>query len=171
MRRIFLTITFLILFGTLVLVGYLGYFNTPDMKVTTAPEYFMAGKAFKGGIKDKSFGQLFQEADSLILKEGVKGKVAVILDRNPMKITDTMTAFVGVLLDDSSSAPAGYDLRKVPSRKVLQADITGHFLLLPTNIYEKIIKHAEENVLEISTDGAIEIYEGEEKLIVQVPVR
>lgn len=171
MRRILLTISFIILAGMLGFVGYLGYFNDPEMKVTTSPSYSMIGKYYSGGLEEKSLGQLFQDADSLILKEGIQGKTAIILDKNPMKAKDTLNAFVGVLLNDSiSQTPSGYELRHVPSRKVLHTEVTGSFLMLPINVYEKVTKYAKENALDISTDGAIEIYESDKKLVVLVPV-
>lgn len=171
MRRILLTISFVILVGMLGFVGYLGYFNDPEMKVTTSPSYSMIGKYYFGGLEEKSLGKLFQDADSLILKEGIQGKTAIILDKNPMKAKDTLKAFVGVLLNDSTSElPSGYKFRNVPSRKVLHTEITGSFLTLPINVYEKVTKYAKENALHISTDGAIEIYESDKKLVVLVPV-
>ncbi|MBX9850627.1 MAG: hypothetical protein K2X86_02605 [Cytophagaceae bacterium] len=57
---------------------YLGGFESAEMKMINAPSCIVAGKPYKGKMNDKSLGKLFNEAEELIKKNKLDGKVCAV---------------------------------------------------------------------------------------------
>jgi effector-binding domain-containing protein len=150
----------------------IGAFSKSEIAVVASEEYLVAGKSFKGRIREKEFGKFFQDADTLIARNKLAGKAWVcgVFFNNPQKEKDTIDAFIGVVLKDSLAVlPAGYSYKKIAPRKVVRASIKAHYLLVP-NIYPEIEEYAEKNKLTL-TFPSIEIYPKEDEVVIEVPVR
>ena len=151
----------------------LGGFSKTSMNVVSSSEYFIAGKAYKGTMKNPSFGHLFQDADTFIVKNNLKGKAWVggVFYNNPPKDKDTLIAFIGVIVKDTLNPPGdGYSYRSIPARKVIRANIKAHYLFAPS-IYPDIEKYAQENKIQSLQVPSIEIYPSEDEVVVEVPVK
>jgi hypothetical protein len=172
-RFISLVFAVIILGSAVYFYSKLGGFSKTDMRVVTSQEYFIVGKAFKGIMKDPAFGRLFQDADTFIVKNNLKGKAWTggIFYNSPLKDKDTLIAFVGVILKDTlSPLAAGYSYRSLPARKVIRASIKSHYLFAPS-IYPDIEDYAKENKLQSLQVPSIEIYPSEDEVVVEVPVK
>jgi hypothetical protein len=151
----------------------LGGFSKTNMSVVASQEYFIIGKPFKGLMKNPAFGRLFQDADTFIVKNSLKGKAWTggVFYNSPLKDKDTLLAFVGVIVKDTlNPLTAGYSYRSIPSRKVIRASIKSHYLFAPS-IYPDIEDYAKENKLQSLQVPAIELYPSEDEVVVEVPVR
>lgn len=147
-----------------------GGFNDPEIKTITVPEYKIIGKEYTGKMTAKEFGQLFEAAEKMLKEGKVKGDVAGVFYTNPQKESDTVQAFVGVLLKDSLQVlPEGYTIRTVAERKVIQAHIKAHVLVSPF-VYPDIEEFAKENNIVLTHVPAVEIYPSTEEMFIQVPV-
>lgn len=131
--------------------GYLGGFNQVKIVSTTSKPTFVAGKYFAGGMKDKAFGNYFQEAAKLLEEKKIAGHLGNIYYNNPEETHDSIRAFVGVIVADSLvKLPPGYELRKWEGgQPVLQASVNAHFFLSPGKLYPGLFEHAKQNNLKL----------------------
>jgi effector-binding domain-containing protein len=172
-RFISLVFAVIILGSAVYFYSKLGGFSKTSMSVVSSQEYFIAGKPFKGIMKNPAFGRLFQEADTFIVKNNLKGKAWTggVFYNNPPKDKDTLIAFIGVIVKDTLNPPGeGYSYRSLPARKVIRASIKSHYLFAPS-IYPDIEDYAEENKLQSLQVPSIEIYPSENEVVVEVPVK
>lgn len=160
-----------IVFGTgIIYFLKRGAFKDPEIKVTEAPAYVVAGTLFKGRVTGKEFGRLFDEADKLVAEKKIAGRTCGIFYNMPESASEEQEAFVGVLMDDTTQTlPEGYSKRYLPARKVLEGRVD-NFIGSPL-IYPKLEEYAEEHNIKISTIPAIEIYLPTKEMYVQVPVK
>jgi effector-binding domain-containing protein len=171
-RYISLVVFVSLLFSALFFYLKMGGFTKTDITVVSSREYLVAGKYFKGRIREKEFGKLFKYADTLISKNNLQDKAWVcgLFFNNPEKEKDTIEAFIGVVLKDTlATLPNGYSYKKIEPRKVVRASIKAHYLLVP-NIYPEIEEYADKNKIQL-TLPSIEIYPKEDEVIIEVPVK
>jgi hypothetical protein len=166
-----LAIVVILFFAGLFYYYKLGGFNPPDIKITNAPQYIIAGKPYKGKMTTKEFGMLFSDAEKLVEKKELEGVVCGVFYNNPEKENDTIDAFVGLVVKDSIEVlPSGYSYRFVKARKVVQAHIKSHLLVSPS-IYIDIQDFAKENNVELTHVPAVEIYPSNKELLIEVPLK
>jgi hypothetical protein len=172
-RFISLVFAVIILGSAVYFYSKLGGFSKTSMSVVSSQEYFIVGKPFKGIMKNPAFGRLFQDADTFIIKNNLKGKAWVggVFYNNPPKDKDTLIAFIGVIVKDTlNPLSEGYSYRSLPARKVIRASIKSHYLFAPS-IYPDIEDYAKENKLQSLQVPSIEIYPSEDEVVVEVPVK
>jgi hypothetical protein len=147
-----------------------GAFQEPELKVTEAPAYTIAGVPFKGKATSKEFGKLFNEADKVVEQKKLNGTVCGIFYNNPEEASDEIDAFVGIIISDTTqSLPENYSKRSLPARKVIEARIDN--IYGSPLIYPKIEDYAEEHHIQSKQVPALEIYPATKEVIVQVPVK
>jgi effector-binding domain-containing protein len=171
-RYISLVVLLSVVFSALFFYFRIGGFSKKEISVVSSEEYLVAGKSFKGRVKEKEFGELFRDADTLIARNKLTGKAWVcgVFLNNPKKEKDTIDAFIGVVLKDTlKSLPEGYSYKRIAPRKVVRASIKAHYLLVP-NIYPEIEEYAEKNKIQL-TVPSIEIYPKEDEVVIEVPVK
>jgi hypothetical protein len=171
-RFIMLVFAVIIIGSAVYLYGKMGGFTKTTMNVVSSPEYIIAGKPYKGTMRNPAFGRLFLQADTFIIKNNLKGKAWVcgVFYNNPAKDKDTLLAFIGVVVKDTlGTISPGYSYRRIEPRKVIRANIKAHYLLAPS-IYPEIDEYAEENKIQLKHVPSIEIYPSEDEVVVEVPV-
>jgi hypothetical protein len=149
-RYVFLTIIIL----SLALAGgyaYLGGFRQPTVKLlTTGRPVFLAGQAFRGRANDERFGPLFRQAKEAQDQGRIKGDLANLFLDNPDSARDTMRAFIGLAVADTSQPlPRGFRYRLVPAgQRVVAARLTGvSYLLAPNKLYPGAFAFIEQHKL------------------------
>jgi hypothetical protein len=146
-----------------------GAFQDPEIKVTTAPAYVIAGKNYKGKMTNKAFGELFNSAEKLVAEKKIKGTVAGIFYNNPENATDIIESFVGVIMNDTNEVlPEGYTKKYLPSRKVVEARVAN--LYGSPLIYPKVDDYAKEHNIKLLNIPALEVYPPTKEVYVQVPI-
>ncbi|MFN3402884.1 MAG: GyrI-like domain-containing protein [Cytophagaceae bacterium] len=173
MNKKFALYLFLIAFlvAGVILYAWLGGFKDPAITVVDAGPYYVAGKKFHSRLNDKALGNFFNEAEELGSKAYPDGTVAGIFYNEPVKPTDTISAFIGIAFSAKpDSLPENYSLDSLPARRVVEARIESHYLVVPVNIYAKIQEYAKQQNMKLQMTPALELYPGENKLVVQVPV-
>ncbi|GAA4390063.1 hypothetical protein [Hymenobacter koreensis] len=149
---------FLIIGATLVLgfagvYAWLGGFRTPEVDVTTtARPVFLAGQYYSG-LPNNDFGKLFSRANELQRNGQIKGTLGNIIYNNPQKEGDSVKAFIGLLVADttSQSLPAGYSYRIFSAgQRVLRARVNAHFMLAAGRLYPALEKTAKEQKLKLN---------------------
>jgi effector-binding domain-containing protein len=146
---------------------YLGGFSKPQFEVVQIDSVVITGYDFKGLLTEKEFGNLFRKTDSLIEQKVLDGKAVGVFYNQPSTKDDTVQVFVGVL--HGAKVPDGMTKKNYVLGKTLQATIKANYMLLPVNIYPKIIEYAQEQNLKIS-DMSYEIYESSDLLKIWVPI-
>ncbi|MGI4864997.1 MAG: GyrI-like domain-containing protein [Janthinobacterium lividum] len=132
------------------LYAYLGGLHTPTVALeTTAAPVLLAGQPYAGKAEDQRFGELFREAKT-IQESGRLGSRALTLANlyynNPEKARDTIRAFIGVAVADTThTLPAGWRYRVVPAgRRVVASRISNtSYMLAPSKLYtaaEEMVK-------------------------------
>ncbi|HEX8505895.1 MAG TPA: hypothetical protein VF630_11040 [Hymenobacter sp.] len=148
MRYLFLAIILL----TLAAAGTYAYLGgTRDPKValetTTAPLY-LAGQPYHGSVRGDDFGQLFRKAKDAQAR--LRGDLANLYLNDPETAHDTITAFIGLTVPDTTQAlPAGFRYRLVPAgQRVMAARLTGvSYLLAPNKLYPAALDAVKQQKL------------------------
>lgn len=168
---------FLVAIAVTVAIGvgiysYLGGFNNPVVTVTTSEPFLIAGQPFEGTVKDEAFGKSFQKAAQLRDSKEIDGMLANVYYNNPESDSDSIKAFIGVIIQDSTiKLPQGYELLRVPGgRKVLHTEVDAHFMIGPGKLYTSLFEYAEEKKLKLES-FYVEWFPTERKGIVEVPVK
>lgn len=170
-KKIILIVLALIFIIGLYYYHKLGGFNEPEITLAEAPSYVIAGKPYQGKMTTKEFGKLFEEAETYLEKKTIRGTSAGVFYTNAEKETDSIKAFVGVILSDTLQAiPKGYEKRRIPARKIIRAHIKSHLLVAPF-IYPDIEEHAKLKKAELLHVPAIEMYPSDKEMIIEVPVK
>jgi hypothetical protein len=129
--------------------GYLGGFNKPDISIATSSARYVAGQYYEGPADSRQFGEYFKRAGQLQTSKDLTGSLANIYYNNPETQQDTIKAFIGVLMPDTSVAlPAGYEWRVWKGgRRVVQVSTRAHYLLAPNKLYPALFDYLKENKL------------------------
>jgi hypothetical protein len=136
MRYLFLAIILFTVIAAGVYV-YLGGNRSPRvaLETTTVPLY-LAGQPYHGAVTGNAFGSLFREAKDAQARLG--GDLANLYLNDPETAHDTITAFIGLALADTTRPlPAGFRYRVVPAgQRVVAARLQGvSYLLAPNKLY------------------------------------
>jgi len=149
-RYLFLAIILL----TIAAVGayvYLGGTREPAVSVqTTAAPVYLAGQAFHGSVRGEQFGNLFRQAKDA-QTQGLRGDLANLYLNDPETAHDTLAAFIGLAVADTSQPlPAGFRYRVVPAgQRVLAARLTGvSYLLAPNKLYPAALDAVKKQKLQ-----------------------
>jgi hypothetical protein len=149
--------------------GYLGGFNTPDIKIMTSTHRYVAGQYYEGPADDPAFGEFFKKASQLQESKTLPGTLANIYYNNPEGKSDTIKAFIGILVPDSRVAlPAGYQLRVWQGgRKVVQVSTRAHYLLAPNKLYPALFDYLKANQLKTRSQY-LELFPEKNQALVEV---
>ncbi len=153
------------------LFAWLGGFSGTTVTSTNSQDLIIAGKAFKGHTKDQALGNTFRQVAQVLDQKELEGVPANIYYNNPDEASDTISAFIGVLLPDTTQRlPADFELRTVPGgRKVLRAEVNAHYMLAPNKLYEALFDYAEKQNLKLEP-FYVEWFPENKKGVVEVPV-
>ena len=172
MRYLFLAIILL----TLAAAGtyaYLGGTREPKVTLeTTAAPLYLAGQPFHGKVTGEAFGQLFRRAKDAQAR--LSGDLANLYLNDPETAHDTITAFIGLAVADTSQAlPTGFRYRVVPAgQRVLAARLTGvSYLLAPNKLYPAIFEAVKQQKLTQRGDFYLERFGAHEESEVWVGVK
>lgn len=154
------------------LYAYLGGFNEPTVRVTTSDTHFIAGQYFTGPLADKQLGELFRSAAENLDAKKLQGTLANIYYNNPEQEKDSIKAFIGVKITDTTATlPAGYELRKVAGgKKVVQATINAHYMLSPKKLYPALFDYLKKNKLQTQTTY-LEIFPSHQRALIQTELK
>jgi hypothetical protein len=125
----------------LSIYAYLGGLRTPTVALeTTAVPVLLAGQPYAGKVSAPRFGELFREASDMQAngRFGPARTLANLYYNDPEKAHDSIRAFVGLAVTDTSTAlPAGWRYRVVPAgRRTMHARLAGaSFMLAPGKLY------------------------------------
>jgi len=172
MRYLFLAIIVL----TLAAAGtyaYLGGTRTPkvSLETSTAP-LFLAGQAFHGPVRGDAFGNLFRQAKDAQAR--LRGDLANLYLNDPETAHDTVTAFIGLAVADTSQVlPAGFRYRLVPTgQRVIAARLRGvSYLLAPNKLYPAALEAVKQQKLTQRGDFYLERFGADEASEVWVGVK
>jgi hypothetical protein len=133
--------------------AYLGGLHTPTVALeTSATPVLLAGQPYAGKADNQRFGELFREASTL-QKSGRLGTARALANlyyNDPSSASDTIQAFVGLAVADTTAAlPAGWRYRVVPAgRRVVAARISStSFMLSPGKLYSSAEEFAKAQKL------------------------
>lgn len=151
MRYVFLAIILL----TLAAAGtyaYLGGLREPAVALeTTAAPLLLAGQSYHGLVSAEAFGQRFRQAKAAQDGGQLPGAtLANIYYNDPEKARDSVRAFIGVAVADSSRPlPPGFRYRLVPAgQRVVAARLRGvSYLLAPGKLYPAAFEFVKEQKL------------------------
>jgi len=122
--------------------AYLGGFNKPTVAlITTQKPVFLAGQYFQGPASSSKFGPLFRDAQQALDKGQLRGSLGNIYYSNPEDADDSVKAFVGVVVADTTSQPlpAGYRYRTFPAgQRVVQARLEASYMVAPDKLYSGV---------------------------------
>ena len=132
----------------LAVYAWLGGLKTPVVALETpvAP-VLLAGQPYRGPADAPAFGELFRAAQQARDGGGLPGSLANLYRNNPDKARDTVQAFVGVAVADSSyRLPPGWRYRVVAAGgRVVAARVRGvSYLLAPGKLYPAALEKVKE---------------------------
>ncbi|MDO7873200.1 hypothetical protein Q5H93_00530 [Hymenobacter sp. ASUV-10] len=140
--RFFLPVVLLLTLAGLGFYAWLGGFRSATTSLqTNTPPVLLAGQYFRGPAQAAEFGPLFRRAKEVQDARQLRGDLANLYFDNPEKAHDTIRAFVGLAVADSSQTlPTGWRYRVLPSqRRVVVARVAGvGYLLAPDKLYPAI---------------------------------
>ena len=171
-RYLFLAIILL----TLVAAGtyvYLGGTRDPTVALeTTKVPLYLAGQPYRGSVRGDVFGQLFRQAKEA--QSRLRGDLANLYLNDPETAHDTINAFIGLAVADTSQAlPAGFRYRLVPAgQRVVAARLTGvSYLLAPNKLYPAALDAVKQQKLTQRGDFYLERFGANEASEVWVGVK
>ena len=172
MNRKFLLVMAVLIGAGFGIYAYLGGFKNPTITVTSSEALLIAGQAYEGTVKDDAFGNAFQRAAQAVANKELDGVLGNVYYNNPESKSDTIKAFVGVVIQDSTiNLPEGFTLLHVPGgRKVLRSEIEAHYMVAPGKLYEALFDYAKEQKLQLE-NFYVEWFPSDRKGIVEVPVK
>jgi hypothetical protein len=148
--------------------GYLGGFDKPQISITTSSARYVAGQYFEGPADSKEFGEYFKKAGKLQESKTLPGSLANIYYNNPETQGDTIKAFIGILVPDTSVAlPAGYEWRVWKGgSKVVRVSTRAHYLLAPNKLYPALFDYLKENKLKAGSQY-LELFPQKDQALVE----
>jgi hypothetical protein len=172
MNKKFLLVMAVLSIIVLAFYTYLGGFSSASVSEVNSQQLYVAGRPFKGTTKDEAINKAFQRAAEVLDKKELEGVLGNIYYNNPEQRTDSLDAFIGVIMPDSAvRLPADYELRVVPGgRSALRAEVDAHYMLSPNKLYEAIFDYAKEQNLKLET-FYVEWFPEDHKGIVEVPIK
>ena len=172
MSRKFLLIVAIVIGAGLGTYTYLGGFKKPTVSVKQSKPLLIAGQPFNGTVKDEAFGNAFRKAAELRDSKKLEGMLANVYYNNPESDRDSIKAFIGILIQDSTiKLPEGYELLRVQgNRKVIHSEIEAHYMVGPGKLYTSLFEYAKENKLKLE-DFYVEWFPADRKGVVEVPVK
>ncbi|MGV3641638.1 MAG: hypothetical protein ACO1NZ_14025 [Adhaeribacter sp.] len=130
--------------------GYLGGFDQPQISRVQSTTRYIAGQYFEGPADSEAFGEYFKKAGQ-VQESGAMpgGTLANIYYNNPEAQSDTIKAFIGIMMADSSAAlPAGYHWRIWKGgQQVVRVSTQAHYLLAPNKLYPALFDYLKEHQL------------------------
>ncbi|WP_242921465.1 GyrI-like domain-containing protein [Pontibacter liquoris] len=156
----------------LVVYTFIGGFAAPEVRLATSQTRYVAGQPFEGSIKDEALGKAFRRAGELVESKKLAGTPGSIYYNDPEHSGDSLKAFIGVLVTDTSiTLPQGYTLRTVPGgRKVVRAEATANVAILPKKLYGAVFDYAKEHKLKLE-EFYVEWFPAQDRGVVEVPVK
>ena len=149
--RFFLPIILLLTLVGLGTYAWLGGFRSATTALRpSTPQVLLAGHYFRGPAQADDFGPLFRRAKEVQDAGQLRGDLANLYFDNPEKARDTIRAFVGLAVADSSQPlPAGWRYRVLPAgRRVVAAHISGvGYLLAPDKLYPAVQEFLKQEKL------------------------
>lgn len=151
--------------------AYLGGFNSPEIKITTSKTQYIAGTYYAGPIEGEELGQIFRKAAETLEKKELSGTLANIYYNNPEKQTDSLKAFIGILIQDTTTQlPTGYQLHKLAGgKKVVQATINAHYMLSPKKLYPALFEYLKKEGLK-TRQTYLEIFPNKRTALIQTEI-
>jgi len=141
----------LIAFGFAGVLAYLGGFRSADVTLETTPQpIFLAGRYFAGRVSSAEFGPLFRQAQQLQQSGQLRGDLANIYYNDPAGAEDTVKAFVGLVVPDTTSQPlpTSYHYRTFAAgQRVLHARIQASYMVAPDKLYSGVKAFAGQQKL------------------------
>ncbi|MGV3503004.1 MAG: hypothetical protein ACO1O1_04810 [Adhaeribacter sp.] len=130
--------------------AYLGGFDKPEISQVSSTTHYIAGQYYEGPADSEAFGEYFKKAGQV--QESGKlagGTLANIYYNNPEAQTDTIKAFIGIMMADSSAAlPPGYQWRTWQGgQQVVRVSTQAHYLLAPNKLYPALFAYLKEHQL------------------------
>ena len=123
----------------LSIYAYLGGLRKPSVALETSPTpVLLAGQPYHGKVDDARFGELFRTAKQRQDASPTPPPLANLYYNNPESAQDSIRAFVGLRVPDSTAAlPTGWRYRVVPAgRRAVVARLKGvSFMLAPGKLY------------------------------------
>jgi len=132
--------------------AYLGGLRTPTVALeTTAAPVLLAGQPFHGKVDDARFGELFRAAKARQDASPTPPPLANLYYNNPESAHDSIRAFVGLLVSDTTAVlPTGWRYRVVPAGRRVVAHVRGvSFLLAPGKLYSA----AQQGIKDLGLTG------------------
>lgn len=156
----------------LVFYTYIGGFTAPDVTLTTSKPMYVAGQPFEGSVEDEAMGNLFQRASQVLEQGELEGMLGNIYYNDPDKSGDSIHAFIGVVIPDSTAnLPQGYTLRTVPGgRQVVHAEVNASVAMSPRKLYAAVFDYAKEEKLKLE-EFYVEWFPEEDQGVLEVPVK
>jgi len=156
----------------LVLYTYIGGFTAPEVAVITSQPIHMAGQPFEGSMKDEALVKAFKRAAEVLERKELKGMPGNIYYNNPEQSSDSLRAFVGVILPDTTAAlPGGYEWRTVPGgRKVVHVEVNANVAIAPRKLYSALFDYADQQNLKLE-EFYVEWFPASDRGVVEVPVK
>lgn len=172
MNKKFLLVMLVLSFIVAAFYAYLGGFSSASVSEVNSEQLYVAGRAFNGSVNDSGINDAFRRAAEVLDKKELEGMLGNIYYNNPEGRGDSVKAFIGVVVPDSTvQLPADYELRVVPGgRRALRADVNAHYMLAPNRLYEAIFGYAKEQNLELET-FYVEWFPEDHRGIVEVPIK
>lgn len=152
--------------------AYLGGFSSAKVTEVSSQQLYVAGREFKGSSRDNLINDAFRRAAEVLDKKELEGMLGNIYYNNPDQQNDSIDAFIGVIIPDSSvQLPADYTLRVVSGgRRALRSEVNAHYMLAPNKLYQAIFDYAKEQNLVLET-FYVEWFPEDHWGVVEVPVK
>ena len=155
--------------------AYLGGLRTPTTTLeTTAAPVLLAGQYFRGPAQAEEFGPLFRQAKEVQDAGKLRGELANLYYNSPEKARDTIQAFVGLAVTDTTQTlPTGWRYRVVPAgRRVVAARLQGVSLMLsPNKLYPAAFNAVKQQKLTERGDFYLEKFGANETAEVWIGVK
>ncbi len=162
-------LTVLLLVG-LAIYAQLGGFRAPAYAVRQEPIRHLAGRLYEGHVRDRQLATYFQEADSLVSRQGLQGTSAALYYNDPDTDDGRVRVVVGVLVADTAqSLPAHYAYHLVPAGRYIRAELGNHLLVAP-QVYRRVGDFAAQRAL-VPSDTALEIYFRRDSMTIDIRTR
>jgi len=166
----------LIIVISLVLIIYtwLGGFQKAVIEKTTLSACTLMGKDYIGNAKSEKLGEIFVEIQNLKNEGKISGTLAVIYFSIIGAKEDSVHAFVGIIVKDSTTQvlPKDFIYKTLPSQQGLQARLNINSLVLTAekieNTHLAINEFAQKEKIKLQPI-ALEKYFSESEFVMEIP--
>lgn len=145
----------------LILAWWLGAFKRVELSLGDQPEIVMAGKWFHAPYREildyaeLHFPDLVDDASQ------VSGICGLYFDNPKLVVSDSLVAFVGVMLSDTNAIPANLSIRHIEEKPALHGTFAGSPIIGQFKIYPAAERWLEASKLSFS-GPVLEIYHRQE---------